>query len=242
MVKSKKMSKTSIAVIVLALLLVLSLVMGMTGAWFTDYKTGSQPQSINFGNIDIDAEVTEIAAGNWAFALPGDTASLAGSVTVKADSEDMYVLVTPNSQLKQGDNALALYYDVTGEEGSEVGDTAKPIMEISFAAGTLPATWAVVTNYAGPGVLYYVAKTNADKVLPLEGTVTINQNVKNIVYNAAGEEVRLNVDSPALAFSMQIGLEAKAVQARHLAEGGASISAEQAAIVVAAMSTLAAQA
>jgi len=35
MVKSKKMSKTGIAVIVLAILLVLSMVMGMTGAWYS---------------------------------------------------------------------------------------------------------------------------------------------------------------------------------------------------------------
>ena len=35
MVKSKKMSKTGIAVIVLAILLVLSMIMGLTGAWYT---------------------------------------------------------------------------------------------------------------------------------------------------------------------------------------------------------------
>ena len=38
MVNSKKMSKSSIAVIVLSILLVLSLILGFTGAWFTDDK------------------------------------------------------------------------------------------------------------------------------------------------------------------------------------------------------------
>ena len=45
MVKSKKMSKTGIAVIVLAILLVLSMVMGMTGAWYTKTAAGDGAQS-----------------------------------------------------------------------------------------------------------------------------------------------------------------------------------------------------
>ena len=58
MVKSKKMSKTSIAVIVLALLLVLSLCLGITGAWFTD-RSGekSANQTVKFGDVDIEMSV-----------------------------------------------------------------------------------------------------------------------------------------------------------------------------------------
>ena len=41
MVKSKKMSKTGIAVIVLAINMVLSMIMGMTGAWYTNKATDS---------------------------------------------------------------------------------------------------------------------------------------------------------------------------------------------------------
>ena len=40
MVKSKKMSKGSLAIIILAVLLVLSMVLGLTGAWFTDKASG----------------------------------------------------------------------------------------------------------------------------------------------------------------------------------------------------------
>jgi len=59
MVKSKKMSKTSIAVIVLAILLVLSLCLGITGAWFTDQETaGSNSINMKFGTVNY----TEFAA------------------------------------------------------------------------------------------------------------------------------------------------------------------------------------
>ena len=56
MVKQKKMSKTSIAVIVLALLLVLSMIMGITGAWFTDKVDfpNKQSETLGFGKVDIE--------------------------------------------------------------------------------------------------------------------------------------------------------------------------------------------
>ena len=88
MVKSKKMSKTSIAVIVLALLLVLSLVMGMTGAWFTAKTDNGEGISIQFGVISMDAEGSEVAfkRGNAALApdedylMPGDKVNVELSV------------------------------------------------------------------------------------------------------------------------------------------------------------------
>ena len=68
MVKSKKMSKTGIAVIVLAILLVLSMIMGMTGAWYS--ASSADPST----------------ASNYSFSLRSDWISLSasgsGSVTV----------------------------------------------------------------------------------------------------------------------------------------------------------------
>jgi len=54
MVKSKKMSKTSIAVIVLAFLMVFSMIMTLTGAWFTA-RNATTPQDVNFkfGNVTM---------------------------------------------------------------------------------------------------------------------------------------------------------------------------------------------
>lgn len=54
MVKSKKLNKSTVAVIVLALLLVLSLVLSATGAWFTD-KSESEDVTLDFGAIKFTA-------------------------------------------------------------------------------------------------------------------------------------------------------------------------------------------
>jgi hypothetical protein len=91
MVKSKKMSKTSIAVIVLAIMLVLSLVLGLTGAWFTKTSSDSlADRSFTFGNI-ATATVSYASAGADTIAvdnthiLPGDTIK-GGTVTVQLQS------------------------------------------------------------------------------------------------------------------------------------------------------------
>lgn len=52
MVNSKKMSKSSIAVIVLAIMLALSMILGVTGAWFTgSNETGIQGDTLTFGEL-----------------------------------------------------------------------------------------------------------------------------------------------------------------------------------------------
>ncbi len=215
MVKNKKMSKTSIAVIVLALLLVFSLVMGMTGAWFTDTKTPTaQQQTITFGKIDVDAGLTAIAAGNWSHALPGDTAALAGTATVKAGSEDLYILVKAESSiLDDQDSPIALYYDSAHQH---------PALTVTFADGT-NAAFQAVSAYAGEGNLYYVAGTALDKVLNLAGTVTFDSHTGNIAYDGSGTEVRVNVADQS--YTVHISVTVSAVQARNLVTTpGASIT------------------
>ena len=53
MVKNKKLSKSSVAIIVLALLLIASLVMGMTGAWFTDSHKITNDTQLTFGEVKV---------------------------------------------------------------------------------------------------------------------------------------------------------------------------------------------
>ena len=114
MVKSKKMSKTGIAVIVLAILLVLSLVMGMTGAWYTatakqtgdsytltlrnSFVSFSASSSAaftvtrdidndgTFGEEGVDGEVLTPAEGVYTV-LPGDHVAGSGAVTFTVTNE-----------------------------------------------------------------------------------------------------------------------------------------------------------
>jgi len=97
MVKSKKMSKTSIAVIVLALLLVLSLVMGMTGAWFTSKNSVNvADNALQFGKVGVigisaegvkheryDSAQSKFVTVNGEV-MPGDKVT-AGALTFKYD-------------------------------------------------------------------------------------------------------------------------------------------------------------
>ncbi len=93
MVNSKKMSKSTVAIVLLSLLLVLSLILTATGAWFTDSgKAGKNDQVLNVGKIGS----VEVTATNYVWhrldseeqlsaetdkVMPGDYLK-AGSVTI----------------------------------------------------------------------------------------------------------------------------------------------------------------
>ena len=102
MVNSKKMSKSSIAVIVLSILLVLSLILGFTGAWFTDKKTGEEITK-DFGTVELNVAATEFgkvtrvsnAAGEvTGKIMPGDTIGYTLTVTKAEGSEEFWFAVT----------------------------------------------------------------------------------------------------------------------------------------------------
>ncbi|MBR4124037.1 MAG: hypothetical protein IKR12_00525 [Clostridia bacterium] len=133
MVKNKKMSKTSIAVIVLALLLVFSLVMGMTGAWFTDKKTPNAATSLTFGEVKLNVTATDFgkvtrvsneAGVVAADIMPGDTISYDLSIDGASGSEPFWFAVVVNTtgteaDLSSGLNALTTA-DIKSWSGSAV--------------------------------------------------------------------------------------------------------------------------
>ena len=87
MVNSKKMNKSTVAVIVLALLLVLSLVLTATGAWFTDKKETDET-SVKMGTINISTSTgaisvtKDVADGN---VMPGDKIQVTGEILNTGD-------------------------------------------------------------------------------------------------------------------------------------------------------------
>lgn len=105
MVKSKKMSKGSLAVIILAVLLVLSMILGLTGAWFTDKANGkNETNNGTFGTVTI---TQSSETGDWGSVwskkstgqvegkiLPGSELTVkGGTVTLGADCVKSYVLI-----------------------------------------------------------------------------------------------------------------------------------------------------
>ena len=78
MVKTNK--KSLIAMIAMVVLLIASIAMGITGAWFTDRKEGTGAQ-VNFGTViisDSNGAVTLTKADS--VAMPGDTLTLGGEI------------------------------------------------------------------------------------------------------------------------------------------------------------------
>lgn len=122
MVNSKKMSKSTVAIVLLSLLLVLSLILTATGAWFTATDTkNSSEADLKFGNLSVTGSVTKMEAklngADWAevtgetIVMPGDM--VRGGVytfTITTnDSAGAYYL------LKSGDK----YYTVEGGKAVE---------------------------------------------------------------------------------------------------------------------------
>lgn len=112
MVNSKKMNKSTVAVVVLALLLVLSLILSATGAWFTDKETGSEITK-DFGVVNMKVTATDFGkvtrvsndAGEVSGKImPGDTIGYNLTVEKAEGSEEFWfaVLVTV-SGLESGD-------------------------------------------------------------------------------------------------------------------------------------------
>lgn len=94
MVNSKKMSKSSVAVIVLSILLVLSMLLGLTGAWFTrsaEDKTDGVGNLVmgSLGNVTITAEGVKWTQGitdeSRDKVMPGDTVTC-GSLKIVYDA------------------------------------------------------------------------------------------------------------------------------------------------------------
>ena len=97
----KKINKSTVAIVVLALLLVLSLVLTATGAWFTDKKDGAEITK-TFGTVELKVtaddfgKVTRVSneAGTVTEKImPGDTITYDLTVEKATGSEDFWYAV-----------------------------------------------------------------------------------------------------------------------------------------------------
>lgn len=97
MTNSKKNSKSIIALVVMALLLVASIVLAATGAWFTQLNKGAE-KNISFGKVDV--AVNDNGYGFYRGAaetdtlMPGDTIKAKLTLTRAADSDDVWYTYT----------------------------------------------------------------------------------------------------------------------------------------------------
>lgn len=176
MVNSKKMSKSSIAVIVLSILLVLSLILGFTGAWFTDKKEDSSSE-MSFGTVKL-AELTGldgISVTNTVDTantnlMPGST--ITGTVNVK----------------NEGNAAVWLRYKVTfsGEGSAFIKDdkgndlATEYVYPAAALAGGAPTTISIKAK-----VPELTANTAQEKTVTITVVVEALQQANTAETNAA---------------------------------------------------------
>lgn len=131
MVKSRRMNKGTIAIIVLSLLLVVSLVLSVTGAWFTAFQNRNSTTPVTFGKVSVDAGTITYSANGEVLTnfIPGDTLTI--SVNITDDSTvDTYIYVNTEMYLTDGTSvykAIKLSkteYDlVKGKTGTDLPGT-----------------------------------------------------------------------------------------------------------------------
>ena len=243
MVKNKKLSKSSIAIIVLALLLIASLVMGMTGAWFTDNQKGSGSSNLTFGKVKVTTgNPAAEAAVSSALYVPGDTYAVAGTVESESDVES-YVLITTNAYLQSGEGANAKYYKVYAAETAP----EEPAVDVELITNATTFTLGLDSNWTPVGAFdddgndetpaitvdgfYNVAAKGAEDVAA-NTTVTVTvtftlvgeafgnnvwlQEITLATGVATGERQEVNLNGNA-NYKLYVEVKAQAVQAKNIA-------------------------
>ncbi len=120
------MSKGSLAVIILAVLLVLSMVLGLTGAWFTSKDEKDGNANVQFGKVAVAVGGTiaatkctesELAVDNCSWTINGATLTTESTV-------DMYYMynvdakVLDNTDAEVTDETIKSYFTITGTVAS----------------------------------------------------------------------------------------------------------------------------
>lgn len=158
MEKTKKMSKLSIAVIVLSILLVLSMVMGMTGAWFT-WKDQGDGAKVDFGVVKLQKTAENVAFVDHGVTtltgalMPGDDILVKMTLTNGANNHDYN-----NDEILEHDAVEKFYYvikiTITGLGSyNNGGNGANPVN----------SAWCVQTGTGSARTLSPVTATGNDK-------------------------------------------------------------------------------
>lgn len=127
MVKSKKMSKSTIAVIVLSILLVLSLALGVTSAWFTSKENATDnDKSVTFGTVKITSATATVNLDTKKKYVPGD--SFTGTVNfVNGSNVKIYYAYDISASMTVDKETTSLGADYVTISGATAGSDVKEL-------------------------------------------------------------------------------------------------------------------
>lgn len=104
MVKSKN-KKSVIALVVMAFLLVASIVLAATGAWFTDKASGTGSADVTFGKVDVGVTgtATLTKAHTGTLTVDGCSWSISGLTLENSSTVDIYYAYTVTVEVSGDD-------------------------------------------------------------------------------------------------------------------------------------------
>lgn len=227
MQKAKKMRKQTLVIAVLAILLVLSLALSVTGAWFTDKDTASATSDIQFATVAVNASdmTATVTSGTRTQdkILPGDSISLAGSIDNSTSTVDIYLAVKVSAVTVKGAD------ETEGTKSYDIDlsslETYITIGAITFASPLPTGVTDVTADTDATGyTLYKVAVQSATTTLNYTGSVEFETSLPNevvigsttYVLNDRGDH---NTEGATVITGVQIAanLEVVAVQADNMA-------------------------
>ena len=212
--KKKKMSKSTFAIIIMAVVMVAMLAFGGTYAYFTatattkttgEFTTGSIKLEANDG-VDFTADLTNV--------VPGDELST-GALTLQTTSSGT-------------DSYIAIRVTITAKDSSDAPlslagtSLASPKGLLSGAPYT-GSTWVAGTdeNYTN---VFVLAATTTPKAVPTGSTINITGD--KLVFTADDEWIQDNdkegyiSESKLMGAKLNITIEARSVQSDNWNDGG----------------------
>lgn len=201
--KSKKMNKSTIAIIVMAILMVGMLAFGGIYAYFTA-STTDRTGTFTTGHVKLTSEATFITLGTKL--LPGDTVVEDVQLTTDTEGTDSYVAVQ---------FTIKVWFAGTSTAGSPDLDSSLDGIDgmddvLTFAMGS---NWQELTGVVG-GFFYGTASTAATAVVD-NTTLSV---VGDIIFNADDEWIEGNSSSEEgyMGATIEVVMKARSIQAKNL--------------------------
>ena len=184
------MSKKTVAIIISAVIVCVG-VIGGTLAWLTDSK--ELTNTFTVGNINIELDESSFNAKN-ANLVPGTTIAKNPTVTVKANSEDCFVYVMIDNNLKANNKTIgtldiAADWEAVATQGNKTIYKYTSTVASATTDNTLPAVFTKVA-ISGDNIV----KADLEALEEMVTVVNTTIEVKAYAHQAIGQ-----IDNEALA-------------------------------------------
>lgn len=170
MVNSKKMSKSTVAIVLLSLLLVLSLILTATGAWFTSTGSKDGQTTIEFGKVAVSVDGTATFTKDHADVktVDGCKWTISGLSFTNTSNVRVYYAYTVAVDMEGLTEEEKAYFIIPAGSTVEVKELA--------ADGTIDEINDLVVTFQSKGAMNGSAKTGTLKITVKVAAVQADHN------------------------------------------------------------------